>query len=185
AVLDLLHDPVPAVALVVQPLAHRAVDLRREHDRVAPALQRLADDLLGPALAVDVGRVNEVDLGVDGVAHHADALVLVRVAPRTEHHRAQAVRADLDPRASERAVLHREPPEGVAAPTVPAPSLERACGPGSRVQSGTIPAPGRGDRWSCSWAAGSGIAVAIPTDVPAVVEHRSAGFVTSAVVIRA
>src|SRR5205823_14306323 len=35
------------------------------------------------------------------------------------------------------------------------------------------------------WAAGSGIAVAIPTDVPAVVEHRSAGFVTSAVVIRA
>ena len=63
AVLDLFDDPAARVAELVRiVVVHLAVDLRREHDGVAPAAgERLADDLLGLAARVDVGGVDEVD----------------------------------------------------------------------------------------------------------------------------
>src|SRR5207302_1436383 len=109
AVLDFLRDPAPRVALLVRVLAHRSVDLGGEDDLlplVVP-LERLADDLLGRALAVDVGGVDEVDAGVESGVDHADAVVDVAVAPWPEHHRPEAVRTDLDTSAAQRAVLHR------------------------------------------------------------------------------
>ena len=107
AVLDLAHDPAARVAELVRVVAHRAVDLRGEHDVVAPAAgQRLADDLLGLAARVDVGGVDEVDAGVERAVDDADRLVVVGVAPGAEHHRAEAERADLHAGAAERAVLH-------------------------------------------------------------------------------
>jgi hypothetical protein len=58
------------------------MDLGGEDDVVAPAAgQRLADDLLGLALGVDVGGVDEVDPGVQGPVDDPDALVVVGVAP--------------------------------------------------------------------------------------------------------
>ena len=50
ALLDLVPDPAARVALPVSVGAHRAVHLRREHDVVALALQRGADDLFRLAL---------------------------------------------------------------------------------------------------------------------------------------
>ena len=49
AVLDLPHDPDARVPLVVVSGTHLTVDLRGEDHLVAPALQRLAHDLLGLA----------------------------------------------------------------------------------------------------------------------------------------
>ena len=65
-VLDLAHDPAPAVARQVRPLAHRPVELRRQHDLVAPTGERLADDRLGLAARVHVGGVDEVDPRIEG-----------------------------------------------------------------------------------------------------------------------
>ena len=53
-------------------VAHRDGHLRREHDVVAAALERLADDLLGLAGGVDVGGVDEVDPGVQRGVDDAD-----------------------------------------------------------------------------------------------------------------
>src|SRR5215218_10028744 len=76
-------------------VAHRVVELGAEDDVVAaPAGERLADDLLGLALAVDVGGVDEVDPGVQRRVDDPDRLAVVRVAPRAEHHRAQTELAD-------------------------------------------------------------------------------------------
>src|SRR6185437_7008113 len=102
-----LRDPHARVALVVAPRPHLAVHLRREDHLVAPALEGLAYDLLGLARGIHVGRVDEVDPAVDRRADRADAVVDVGVAPFPEHHRAEAVRADLEAGPAERSVLHR------------------------------------------------------------------------------
>ena len=106
-VLDLAHDPAPAVAGDVRPLAHRAVELRRQHDLVATTGQRLADDRLRLAARVHVGGVDEVDPGVEGAVDDRHAVVVVAVAHRPEHHRPEAQLADLDPRVPQRPMSHR------------------------------------------------------------------------------
>ena len=79
AVLDLPHDPDARVPLVVASRTHPAVHLRGEDHLVAPALQRAADDLLGLAVGVHVGRVHEVDAAVDRRVDGGDAVVDVGV----------------------------------------------------------------------------------------------------------
>ena len=88
------------------PVAHRAVDLGRQHDLLAPpaALRQPApDDLLGDALAVlaavDVGGVEEVDAQLQRLVHDREAVGLARLRP--EVHRAQAQPADLQAGAAE------------------------------------------------------------------------------------
>ena len=71
-------------------LAHRHAELGGQHDVVAAALERLADDLLRLAGRVDVGGVDEVDAGVQRAVDDADRVVVVGVAPGAEHHRAEA-----------------------------------------------------------------------------------------------
>jgi hypothetical protein len=94
--LHLLHDPAPRVAELVRIVAHRAVDLGGEHDVVALAAgERLADDLLGLTPRVDVGRIDEVDAGIQGPVDDPDALVVILVAPVAEHHRAETERGHL------------------------------------------------------------------------------------------
>ena len=87
-------------------VAHLTVQLCGQDDVVAPAGERLADDLLRFAGGVDVGRVDEVEAGVEGGMDDADALVVVPIAEPAEHHRAEAQRADLDACRAERAVPH-------------------------------------------------------------------------------
>ena len=106
AVLDLGHDPAARAAVRVRVLAHRGEELRREDDVVAAAVERLADDLLRLARRVHVGGVDEVDPGVEAAVDDPRALVVVGLAPRAEHHGAEAVLADLDPGASERSHAH-------------------------------------------------------------------------------
>jgi hypothetical protein len=80
------------------------VDLGGEEDVVAPAAgQGLADDLLGLAARVDVGRVDEVDPSVERAVDDRDGLVVVGVAPGAEHHGSETERAHLDSCTSERA----------------------------------------------------------------------------------
>ena len=99
-VLDRPDDPAPGAALPVGVLAHGAVELGGQDDVVAAALEGLADDLLGLALGVDVGGVDEVDAGVQRGVDDADGVVVVGVAPGAEHHRAEAHLADRDAGAS-------------------------------------------------------------------------------------
>ena len=105
--LDLLKDPAARVALLVRVgVVHLSVHLRREHDRVAPALQGLADDLLRFAASVDIRGVDEVDPGVERGVDGANAFVVVGVAPRAEHHCAEAEWRDLHAGLAELASVH-------------------------------------------------------------------------------
>src|SRR4051794_25207439 len=105
-VLDGLHDPAARGALMVDLVAHLAVELRGEDDVVAAAFQCLADDLLVLTLRIDIRRVDEVDACVEGGVDDPDRLLVVGLAPRPEHHRAEAQGADLDAGPTEVAVLH-------------------------------------------------------------------------------
>jgi hypothetical protein len=84
------------------------VHLGGQHDLVAAALQRLADDLLGLAAqpAVRVGGVDEVDPLIEGGVDDLDAVVMVGVAVGAEHHGPQAVGAHLDAGPAEGSVVH-------------------------------------------------------------------------------
>ena len=108
AVLDLLHDPPPRGPSLVGVVTHGCHELGSQHHTVAPALEGLADDLLGLAERVHVGGVDEVDARVDGGVDDADAVVVVGVAPRAEHHGAEAVAADLDPGRPECRAVHAQ-----------------------------------------------------------------------------
>jgi hypothetical protein len=77
ALLDPGQDPAPRVAASVGTLAHREVHLRREHDVIASAAQRLADNLLGLAAGVHVGGIDEVDALAEGRVDDADAVVML------------------------------------------------------------------------------------------------------------
>jgi hypothetical protein len=114
-VLDLGHDPTPRDPALVGVVAHRAPELGGQHDVVAAALERLADDLLRLAGRVDVGGVDEVDAGVQRGVDDADGVVVVGVAPGAEHHRAQAELADRDARAPQESIVHES--HGTADPS--------------------------------------------------------------------
>jgi hypothetical protein len=105
-VLDRPHDPPARAAAPVRVVAHRHEELGRQDDVVAPALERLADDLLRLAGRVDVGGVHEGDPGVEREVDDADRVVVVGVAPRAEHHRAEAKLRDLDASAPEGTSFH-------------------------------------------------------------------------------
>ena len=88
-----------------------------------------------------------VDPGVERAVDDADALVVVGVAPRAEHHRAEAERADADAGAAEGAVLHR--------PTV----AKRRPPPGRRERgatTGCFPTWALGDARRCGPGRGLG-----------------------------
>ena len=101
-----LRDPTPRTALLVWILAHRPVHLGGQHDGVASTFQRLADDLLRLALAVSIGGIDEVDAGIQGLVDDAGAVVVIGVGDAAEHHRAEAVGADLDSGPAQGANLH-------------------------------------------------------------------------------
>ena len=93
---------------MVGAFAHREVHLGGQHDIVAAALERRADDLLGLAtwLAVPVGGVDEVDPLVERGADDPGAVVMIGIAIAAEHHGPQAVSAHLDAGAAQDAVAH-------------------------------------------------------------------------------
>jgi len=87
-----------------------------EHDAVALALDRLADDLLGLAARIDIGGVDKVDAGIEAHVDLApgcwkiDRSERLRRVVSPEGHRAQGQRRDLQARSTEQAVFHCRPP---------------------------------------------------------------------------
>ncbi len=78
-----------------------------EDDILSPkAGQGLADDLLGLAGGVHVGRVDEVDTRFEGPLDDAHALVVVGRPPRPEHHGSEAEGRDPHAGAAEGAKFH-------------------------------------------------------------------------------
>jgi hypothetical protein len=106
AVLDLPDDPAPRVAPAIGAVAHREMHLGGEDDLVAPAPQRLPHDLLGLTCGVHIRGVDEIDALIERSVDDADAVVVVGVSDRAEHHGAEAVRTYLDTGAAQSAVAH-------------------------------------------------------------------------------
>ena len=105
-VFDGSREPASRAAALVGIVAHRRECLGGEHDVVSPAFQRLADDLLGLALAVPVGGVDEVDAEVERPVDDPGALVVIGIGQLSEHHRAKTVGADHYPGPAQRTVTH-------------------------------------------------------------------------------
>src|SRR5581483_7092587 len=95
--------------------AHAEATLRREEDPVALAADPLARELLAPALAVDVRRVDEVHARVDRAVEHAPRLVVGRRDALHERlrlaegHRPEAHHADAEPAPSKLSKFHLAP----------------------------------------------------------------------------
>ena len=91
--------------------------LGRDEHLVAPALDRLAEDLLGQAVRVDVGRVEHRDAGLEADVDEPRRLGDVARAPGLEElvaaaegAGAEAERGDLEARAAELSVFHPQFP---------------------------------------------------------------------------
>jgi hypothetical protein len=63
-------------------------------------------DLLGFAVAVAIGRIDEIDAGIDRLVDDAGGVLVIGVAQLAEHHGAKRVGTDLDAGATQRTVLH-------------------------------------------------------------------------------
>jgi hypothetical protein len=84
-----------------------AAELGREHDLVAPALDRAAHQLLVAAQAVDVGGVEQGDPQLDrAVNHRYGCGVVGRTVDRAHSHAAQADGRDVDARGTEFPCFH-------------------------------------------------------------------------------
>ena len=104
ATLDGPHHAVARKPLVVGTArVIRVPDLRGEHHFVAPALHGLADDLLGEAAAVVVGRVDVVAPGVAVAVDHPLRLFGRRAAGAllAEEHATQAHFGGQEPAAAQ------------------------------------------------------------------------------------
>ncbi|MNM76661.1 hypothetical protein D3C81_884910 [compost metagenome] len=106
AVFHLAQDPRARIVRLVRTAAHRVAELGGEHPVVAVGNQQAAHHLLGAALAVDIGGVDEIDAVVTGAGHDAGGLGLVGLV--REHHGAQAQGGNVQVAGAEAAVLHGE-----------------------------------------------------------------------------
>lgn len=111
------EDVVARQALGVRPVADAHAHLGGDqHVALAPAAERLADDLLGEALRVGIRGVEQVDAGIDAEIDEAGRLGELRRAggregaAAAEGHRAHGDGGDLDAGASEIAVFHGHSP---------------------------------------------------------------------------
>src|ERR1700683_1735858 len=126
-----------------------------EHDVVPAALECLADDLFGLPARVGVGGVDEVDARVQRLVYDAGAVLVVGVAVATEHHRAQAVRADLDAGSAQRAVFHGSPRALAGTRRGALRLLKRSSVPVLTIRNIVPVSKGghHGERWPGGWGA--------------------------------
>src|SRR5207248_1232036 len=94
-----------------------------EHDPLAPLPEHAAEDRLGLAIPVAVGRVEEVDPRVEGARDELARRALVEPADRLPHalgaaegHAAHAELRDAEPRSPERSIAHALPPPSRLSP---------------------------------------------------------------------
>src|SRR5205807_22943 len=101
-VLAVAADP-ESLALLVTDIA----ELGREHDLVAPALDRTADEPLVRERAVDVGGVEEVDPELERSVNCGNRLARIRGSVELGHpHTAEPERGGLETLRAEAALLH-------------------------------------------------------------------------------
>src|SRR5262249_52697797 len=102
---ELEDEPLAAAAARVGVAGDaRALHLGREHPPVAVPGDGLAGDALGVALAVGVGRVDEVAAGFERGVHYARRHRLVGAL--AEHHRAEADLRHFQSARAEASVVH-------------------------------------------------------------------------------
>jgi hypothetical protein len=104
AALHRSHHPFARQTAAVRPLAHLVPQLGRDHPALALAGDGPPCDLLGAALVVGVGAIDEVDARLEGVAHDLLRDLLVGLAAK--HHRAKAQGRHLQAEAAKTAILH-------------------------------------------------------------------------------
>ena len=94
----LLHVFGPAIDAVGAARVLRLAEFRDQHDLVAPALQRAAEQFLVLAPAIHVRAVEKIDAEIDRLLHqrHAGRVVARPVDPR-QRHAAEPDRGDLRP----------------------------------------------------------------------------------------
>jgi hypothetical protein len=117
AVLDLGHDRLAGQAPAVRAGPHRVAELGGDHDLVpvGEIAQRAAEDLLAGAGRVQVGRVEEVDPGLESVLDERAAGLLVQGPDRVAAagvavgHRADGDRGHVQAGGSQLDVPHDAP----------------------------------------------------------------------------
>ena len=103
---------VAGEAGVVRSRAGREPRLRGDENAVAAAGERFAEDLLGEAIGIDVGSVDEVDAGVEALVDLPGGELDVGCADDGEHaappegHRSEREGGDAQARATELAIFH-------------------------------------------------------------------------------
>ena len=103
--IDLLQDLRPRQPTVA--VAHREVELRGEHVRVArPGAEHLAEELLRRAATVDVRGVDEVDPELEGAIDAGDRPVALDATAERQPG-AERDLGDVEVARAEAAVLHR------------------------------------------------------------------------------
>ena len=108
--LDLADDPPARVTGHVGVGPHRSVELGGQHHVLPPASgQSLGHDLLGLAGGVHIGRVDEVDTGIESGVDDTDAVVVITVPPSAEHHGPQAQGGDVHSGVTQRSEFHGRP----------------------------------------------------------------------------
>jgi hypothetical protein len=105
-VLGRLGDPPAGAPAPVGVVPHRQAELGGQDDLVSAPLDGLAHDGLGLTRRVHVGRVDEVDAGVEGGLDHPDRFVVIRIAARSEHHGPEGHLADRDAGGTENPAFH-------------------------------------------------------------------------------
>src|SRR5689334_19880524 len=89
AVVEFGDQPATRTAAMVALVPHRHGRFGGEYQVVAATGDGLADHLLGLALAVHVGRVDQVDPGLEGSVDNGGRLVLGGAPDLAEVHRAE------------------------------------------------------------------------------------------------
>src|SRR5579871_1187615 len=82
--LGFLHDIQPRESDLIGTFAHAAVDFGRNHHILALRAERFAQHGFRFARRIDIGRVEEIDAGVDGVFHQRIHVVLIQSADGLE-----------------------------------------------------------------------------------------------------
>ena len=100
------ENPTARKSAIVRRLRHDVADFGREDPTIALSADRRADDHLGCASRVDVGRIDEVDAGI--LSMRDDRVRCRRIGAIAEHHRAETNDGNFEPAFTETAELHRE-----------------------------------------------------------------------------
>ena len=98
-----LHHPFAREAALVHPLAHRVGELGRQDPLVPLCGDASTGDLLGTALVIGIGRVDEIHAGIAGASDDPHRCRLV--GRPAEHHGAEAERRYLQSAPAELAIF--------------------------------------------------------------------------------